>query len=213
MYHSRALILQKVGWGESGLRFTALTADFGKIRLLAQGARKHGAKLQGHLEPGSISDISFVIGRSGYRLTTARLDFFPTRSRNSPDKLRALTGVLVALDQNMLEEKDNAAELLRFLEEILGALETAENPDAVRRLGVWFHARLAVFLGIFPSPRSPEASSVTALQGILAYSPATAGGADFPPEILERELDWLTQHLGGVFFSVGTVPAPTPGLY
>ncbi len=213
MYHSRALILRKDSWGESDLRLTALTSDFGKIRLFAQGARKHGAKLQGHLEPGSVSDISFVIGRNGYRLTTARLDIFPVRSRSSFDKLRALMGMLIALDRNLLEEKDNADELLRFLEELIGALEAAEHPDTVRRLGVWFHARLAVFLGIFPSPLSPEARSVPALAGILAYSPATAGEADLPPEILERELNWLTQYLGGVFFSTGTVSAALPGLY
>lgn len=213
MYHSRALILRKEGWGESDLHLTALTADFGKIRLLAQGARKHGAKLQSHVEPGSVSDISFVIGRNGYRLTTARLEIFPIHSWNSLDKLRALMGMLVVLDQNLLEEKDNAAELLRFLEELIGALESAENSDAVRRLGVWFHARLVVFLGVFPSPRSPEARSVRTLQGILAYSPAAAAQADFPPEMLERELDWLTRHLGGVFFSSGTVSAALPGLY
>lgn len=213
MYHSRALILRKEGWGESDLRLTALSADFGKIRLMAQGARKHGAKLQSHLEPGSVSDISFVIGRNGYRLTTARLNVFPTRSWNSLDKLSALMKMLVTLDRNLLEEKDNAAELLQFLEELIAALEATESTDAVRRLGVWFHARLAVFLGIFPSPRSPEARSVFSLAGILAYSPAAAADADLPPETLERELDWLIRHLGGVFFSAGTVSVALPGLY
>ncbi len=213
MHHSRALILRKDGWGESDLRFTALSADFGKIRLLAQGARKHGAKLQSHLEPGSVSDISFVIGRNGYRLTTARLNFFPVRSRSSFDKLHALTQILVALDRNLLEEKEGAAKLLRFLEELIGALEAAEDPTAVRRLGVWFHARLAVFLGVFPSPDSPEARFVAALENILGYAPAALAEADIPPEVLERELHWLTRHLGGVFFSAGTVSVPASGLY
>ena len=97
MHHTEALILKKDEWGEADWLITALSADFGKIRLLAQGARKHGAKLQGHLEPGSVSGLSFVVGRNGYRLTGARLAAFPTAVRGSLSKTRALNIILQAL--------------------------------------------------------------------------------------------------------------------
>lgn len=199
MYHSRALILRKDEWGEADCRLTALTADFGKIRLLAQGARKHGAKLQGHLEPGTVSDISFVAGRNGYRLTTARLRNFPAAARASLPKLHAHAAVLVALDQNLLEEREGARELLATAEAALGALEDAGDTAAVRRLAVWFHVQLAAFLGVFPSPLAPEAKAVPRLLALAARPPGALAAAGDDPDPLEREWAWLVRKLGGAY--------------
>ncbi|MBI4132094.1 MAG: recombination protein O N-terminal domain-containing protein [Candidatus Sungbacteria bacterium] len=199
MHHSRALILKKEAWGEADWRVTALSADFGKIRLLAQGARKHGAKLQGHLEPGAISEISFVVGRNGYRLTTARLEVFPDKSRNFLEKLAALLALLETLDRNLLEERDQARELLATAEAALAILETARDSAAIRRGAVWFHARLLIFLGLFPSPLSPEAGTISALREFAVSPPSLLGAIETEPVMLERELAWLTRRLGSAF--------------
>lgn len=207
MHHSRALILRKDEWGEADLRITALTSGFGKIRLLAQGARKHGAKLQGHLEPGAISDISFVIGRNSYRLTTARLAVFPRAGMDSFPKLAAHAAILGVLDANLLEERDHAAELLEMTEVALLALERADDPATVRRLLVWFPARLLLFLGMFPSPLSPEARAVPSLPDFVACSPVSLNENAFEPEVLERELAWLLRRLGDAFAAMEPVSA------
>lgn len=206
MYHSRALILRKDEWGEADLRVVALTGNFGKIRLLAQGARKHGAKLQGHLEPGAVSDISFVVGRNGYRLTTARLAAFPRAGMDSLPKLSAHSAVLGALDANLLEERDHAAELLATAEAALAALEIADDLATIRRLVVWSHARLLVFLGMFPSPLSPEARAVPSLPVLMTSSPSALGGSAFEPETLEREFAWLLRKLGNAFAAAESAP-------
>ena len=117
MYHAPALILRKDAWGEADCLVTVFTSVSGKIRLLAQGARKHGAKLQGHLEPGFISDISFVIGRNGYRLTTARVQASFPGIRGSLVKNRALALVLAAVDQNFFEDGDDAAPFFAMLQD------------------------------------------------------------------------------------------------
>ncbi|MDP3727264.1 MAG: recombination protein O N-terminal domain-containing protein [bacterium] len=207
MYHSRALILKKEEWGEADWRVSALTADFGKIRLLAQGVRKHGAKLQGHLEAGAISEISFVIGRNGYRLTTARLAAFPLGSRGSPLKLSLLAGMLGTIDANLLEERDRARELFGTAETALAVLEAADDDATLRRLAVWFQVRFLSFLGVFPSPRSPEARSVPRLLELQYHPPAALSGEGFDPAELEREFAWLAQRLGRAFSPVGFVPA------
>lgn len=205
MHHSRALILKKEAWGESGWRLTALTAEFGKIRLLAQGARKHGAKLQGHLEPGSVTELSFVTGRGGWRLTTARLAFFPVSTRASFAKLQSLAVILATLDANLLEERDRAAELLRMTEDAIGALEAGEDAASARLLGMWFQARFTAFLGLFPSPVSPEGRSIPQLRSLLARAPDALRLGEFDPGVLERELSWLLQRTGGALISVGPV--------
>ena len=50
-YHCDALILKHIPFGESGLLVTFYTADRGKVRAVARGARRSNSKLVGHLEP------------------------------------------------------------------------------------------------------------------------------------------------------------------
>ncbi len=157
MYHSRAIILKKDEWGEADWLVTAFTEQFGKIRLLAQGSRKHGAKLQGHLEPGSLSDISFVVGRNGYRLTTARLQvYFPT-TRGSWLKFHAATMVRELLNANLFEEHERAPVLFATTAAVLGALEQSTAASMCRRLVAWFYLRFFTFLGLLPAGSGWEA--------------------------------------------------------
>ena len=73
-YHTtEGIVLAKIPHGEADALFTIYTRDFGKIRALAQGVQKESAKLRGHLEPLSLSRITFVQGRGGERLTHALL--------------------------------------------------------------------------------------------------------------------------------------------
>lgn len=196
MHHTQALILKKDEWGEADWLVTALSRDFGKIRLRAQGARKHSAKLQGHIEPGSLADLSFVVGRNGYRLTTARLiEFFPL-TRSSPAKLSTLFLLLRLLDDNLLEERDRAGELFSLTGETLSALERGENPAEARRLAVWYQARFLDFLGILPSVRSEEARRCASVLEFSNVPLNEVGGRDVPLALLDLELKWLRGYLG-----------------
>lgn len=196
MHHTRALILRKDEWNEADVLVTALTRDFGKIRLLAQGARKLGAKLQGHLEPGSIAEVSFVIGRNGYRLTTAHLlEFFPD-IRASFSKLRALFFVLGALDVNLWEERERAEELFGVVEEALAALEGARRLGTVRRIIVWFVVRFFGLLGVFPPPGSAEAAHASSLFVLAERHADEVDTVATSEEGLEGALRLVVGHLG-----------------
>ena len=162
MYHTDAIVLKKEEWNEADLLVTVLSEDFGKIRLLAQGARKHGAKLQGHLEPGSRSDLSFVIGRNGSRLTTARLGNFFLPIRQSFMKLQALQTILLLLDGNLLEERDRASELFRLVRLTFEALGAARD-HAANRITAWFTIRFLDHLGFLLPPDAPEAKFIPSL--------------------------------------------------
>lgn len=196
MHHTQALILRKDEWGEADWLVTALSRDFGKIRLMAQGARKHGAKLQGHIEPGSVSELSFVVGRNGYRLTTARLVHFFPEARSSLAKLGMLYLFLRLLDDNLLEERDRAGELFSLTNETLSALERGENPAAVARLAVWYQARFLNFLGFLPSVRSEEARRCSLILEFGNVPLNEVMGRDVPLALLDLELKWLAGYLG-----------------
>mgnify|MGYP001603563609 FL=1 len=197
MYHTRAIILKKEDWNEADWLVTVLSSDFGKIRLLAQGARKHGAKLQGHLEPGSIADISLVIGRNGYRMTSARMrEFFPAAHR-SLAKLRAIYATLSILDANLLEERDGAEEIFKLGEDTLRAMDRCENLGMLRRIIVWFHARLLEFLGLLPAAGSREGDNIKLLLNFVSRPLADIEGLEVGEDLLERELVELIRELGG----------------
>lgn len=207
MYHTDAIILKRIEWGEADLLVTALTRDFGKIRLLAQGARKHGAKLQGHIEPGSCSSISFVIGRNGYRITTARLDepFFSIRS--SLSKLRVRDGILQTLDQNLFEDRDGSGELFRIVTGALDLIRRAERLGILHRAVAWFHIRFSAFLGVLPPPDSAEGARFRTLA--LVASTALGDVEQFPvsEEMLREELAWFMDYVRGVESGSFTVEA------
>ena len=71
-----AIILKKEPVGEADLFVTALAPGFVRIRLVAQGARKVGAKLKGHLETLSLSRFFFSGGGKTIGLVGAELQIF-----------------------------------------------------------------------------------------------------------------------------------------
>jgi len=208
MYHTQALILRKDEWSEADWLITALSRDFGKIRLMVQGARKHGAKLQGHIEPGSIAEFSFVTGRNSYRLTTAELvQFFPA-VRTSWPKLRAMYFALEAVDDNFLEERDHAGEIFETTSSFLADIESADSPSSIRLALAWYQVRLFGFLGFLPDSSSEEAGHCSNLLGFSRLSLAEARSFQGDPEVLGRELGWLRRYLQG---SVNLPPAVVSG--
>src|ERR1700710_2745729 len=63
-FNSRGIILNRTDYGEADRILTFLTADHGKVKAIAKGVRKLKSKLAGGIELFSISDLSFIVGRS-----------------------------------------------------------------------------------------------------------------------------------------------------
>lgn len=210
MHHTPALILKRDEWGEGDWLVVALTPRFGKIRLRAQGARKAGAKLGGHLEPGSVSDISFVVGRGGLRLTAARLSELFPRTRASWSKLRAQVAVLAAADFNLLEEREGAGGIFSLAVSALAAIEGTERLGTVNRVLAWFQASLLRLLGLLPAPGTPEAREIPTLLAIagepLGRLDEHAGGG----ETLAVECRMLARQLGSAARIIMPVAAARP---
>lgn len=160
MHITDAIIIKKEGVGEADLLVTALTDRFVKIRLVAQGARKAGAKLKGHLEPLSLSRLSFVAGRNNYRLVGAELtNFFPNLKSN-PERLKIASEVVHILDSALFEDVSGgsnnfftlAREVLMFLDE--PQRTAAECEQAL----LWFRMRFLKESGLLPERLMPEAT-------------------------------------------------------
>ena len=109
MYNTEGIILKRTDIGEADSLFTIYTQDFGKIRARAQGIKKEGAKLKGHLEPLSLASISFVLGKNGERLIHASLlDYWPG-IRGNLDKLDLAWRIADFVDRHCFPgQKDEA---------------------------------------------------------------------------------------------------------
>lgn len=152
MYTTDAIILKKEGVGEADLLITALTPNFVRVRLVAQGARKVGAKLKGHLEAFSLSRISFVAGRNNYRLVGAELqNFFPMVKRES-HRFRIASEITEILASVLFEDAAGgnnnffimAREVFMFLDE---PLRTPEDCDKAL---LWFRMQFLKESGLLP---------------------------------------------------------------
>ncbi len=156
MHVTDAIILRKEELGEADLLITALTDRFVNIRLIAQGARKVEAKLKGHLEPLSLSRLSFVAGRNNYRLVGAELlNFFPA-IKSDPFRLRAASEIFGAVGSALFE--DRREENGNFFAVALEMLDLLNGPtlgSEEQKAGlVWFRARFLDELGLFSEPTS-----------------------------------------------------------
>ena len=62
--HTQAIILKRLNFGEADRILTVITKDHGKMSFLAKGVRKSKSKLAGGLELFSVSNVSFIDGKS-----------------------------------------------------------------------------------------------------------------------------------------------------
>lgn len=61
--NSTAIIINRSDYRESDSLLTVYTKDFGKLSLVARGAKKLNSKLSGHLEPLSLVDVLIIKGK------------------------------------------------------------------------------------------------------------------------------------------------------
>ena len=71
IYTTKGIVLSERAVGEADRIYSILTRDLGKLQARAIGVRKNTSKLQGNIEPFSLSSISFVKGKDYWRLTSA----------------------------------------------------------------------------------------------------------------------------------------------
>ena len=107
MYSTKGVVLKKIDAGEADAFFVIYTEDFGKIRGLARGVKKEGAKLKGHCEPLNLSYFQFVAAQNGERLTYAETQKYWPDIRKEPEKMRVAWQILSLFDQHcLLGQKD-----------------------------------------------------------------------------------------------------------
>ena len=131
-YRCEGLTLRKAAIGEADLVVTLFTADQGKVRAVAKGARRSSSKLVGHLEPLTLARLSMARGRELDIVTQAQVD--DGFALLKEDLALMTRGLYVAelLDGFTLEESPSPS-LFRLALGVLRALPVSSEPEAPLR--------------------------------------------------------------------------------
>jgi DNA repair protein RecO (recombination protein O) len=63
LYRTPAVVLKRMDLGEADRIITFFSRDEGKLRAVAKGVRRGTSRTAGHLEPFTLSDVQFAVGR------------------------------------------------------------------------------------------------------------------------------------------------------
>lgn len=145
---TKGIVLTRTDYGEADRIVTVLTPEHGKLRLMARGVRKLKSKLAGGIELFSISDITYISGRSEIgTLVSSRLD------THYDDIVRDISRVQLGYDLlkqlNKVTEDHPENEYFEIMQQAFKALNNAEiNVQLIR---LWFEAQLLRQAGHSPN--------------------------------------------------------------
>lgn len=159
-----AIILASRDIGEFDRLYIMYTLEQGLVKAVAKGVRKPAAKLAGHLEPGTLSEVYIAKARGRGQIVSAITIENFEKIKNNFEKLQAVIGVLNFFARIFSEgEKDKKT--FDLLNEFLKALEGktkgfAEEKDRLMVAAFWW--KLFDRLG-----QRPEAARCVNCESIL----------------------------------------------
>jgi DNA repair protein RecO (recombination protein O) len=149
--HTQAIILRRTDYGEADRILNLLTPDFGKLSLIAKGVRRSKSKLAGGIELFSVSEISYIRGRSdiGTLISTRLLRHY---GNIVSDVGRTMLGYELIKVLHKATEDETDAEYFELLEQAFGALDDVSVD--IRLIKTWFLMQLLRLDGHTPNLES-----------------------------------------------------------
>ncbi|HEY5549685.1 MAG TPA: DNA repair protein RecO [Candidatus Saccharimonadales bacterium] len=149
-FATQGIILTRTDFGEADRILTFITPDHGKVRAIAKGVRKAGAKLAGAIELFSVSELTVVAGRGEINtLISARL------ARHYDDIVKDMERTNAAYEflriLNKVTEDKTEEVYFTLIDKALAGLNYSEiAPELV---DLWFKVQLLKITGHTPNLR------------------------------------------------------------
>ncbi len=148
-YRYTAIVLKKREVGETDRLYTFYTKEQGKVRAVAKGIRKSGAKLASQLENGTLADVAVARTRGTGKITGALAEESYPEIRVRFGMLRT---VLATLDrfERLIQFDEPDQKLYRLLVDFLKCSEKSAKTDdevCARLLSAAFLFRTIAQLG------------------------------------------------------------------
>lgn len=145
---TNAIVLTRTDFGEADRILTVLTPEYGKLRLMAKGVRKSTSKLAGGIELFSVSQLSYIPGKSdmGTLVSTRLVKYYEAIVK---DIDRTMLGYDLLKRLNRVTEDAAEPDYYELLE---GTFKGLNDPElAMELLQTWFTARLIKLGGHQPN--------------------------------------------------------------
>jgi len=172
---TEAVVLRTYKWSETSKIVTLYTHGFGKVKVVAKGARRPKSKFGASLEPVTHSTVVFYRkeGRDLHTFSQSDLIASFPKLKSDLSALSYASAVCELTDRLIAGEEPNRP-LFRALVETLRGIEESEVGDAEKFL--WrFQLRLAAFLGYRPEFGSCVRCGASLEGAKIAFSVALGG--------------------------------------
>ena len=150
MFETSVFVLNRAERGEADYLLNCYTRELGFLRVRVPGVRKERAKLRGHIEPHTKTELSLVEGRGGLIATSAELaESYPAIGA-SLEKQIVAARISEIVARVFFREEDIA--VWGLLESFFAALDSADNSlKHLQAIEWWAAVRLLAHLGYRPS--------------------------------------------------------------
>jgi len=144
---TQGIVLTRTNFGEADRIITMLTPDHGKVRVIAKGVRKIKSKLAGGIELFSVSQITYLPGKSEiHTLISARLQ--KHYGAIVQDIARTMLGYELLKRMNRATEDITEPEYFAIMQRTLEGLDGTVGENL---LELWFDAQLLKLAGYLPN--------------------------------------------------------------
>ncbi len=154
-----AIVLKSFPYGETSLIARCFTRDYGKISLLARGARRNKSPLTASFQPGNYLELVLSIKETRELQILNKATFIETWNSFSDDlkKMGYALSVIELVDRS-ITDRDVHEDLFDTL---VDTLRTIQNQNERLNLVFWqFQLRLLTFLGFRPDLKQREIHGV-----------------------------------------------------
>jgi len=123
-FPTKAIILNRHDWREADRLVSVYTQEFGRLSLLARGARKLSSKLAAHLEPISLSQLLVIKGKGFDYVGSAIMTESFSGIKSDLNKLY-FSGQALSFFKRLVREGEKDEHLFNYLEKWLLSLDRA----------------------------------------------------------------------------------------
>jgi DNA repair protein RecO (recombination protein O) len=170
LYRTPAIVLKRMDLGEADRIVTFYSRDVGKLRAVARGVRKSTSRSAGHLEPFTLTDVLFAVGRELDVVSQA--DTLESFRHIREDLVLSTHAYYLAEVVDLLTE--DRMENRAVFDVLADSFRQLSRQTNIRLVLIAFHLRLLDALGYRPELREcvgcqstiePRRNQFSALQG------------------------------------------------
>ncbi len=193
------IVLARTDYGEADRILTMLTPDQGKLRLMAKGVRRIKSKLAGGIELFSVSNVTYIKGRSdmGTLISSRLIKYHDTIVK---DINRTMLGYDLIKLLNKATEDEPEPDYFELLQQAFEALDEPAIDLPLIRL--WFTMQLLRIAGHSPNLQSDTAGNKLAADQTYNFSFddmsfASTGNADRAGHFSANQIKFLRLGFAG----------------